>query len=103
MENKSSILLLILIICVVVGLYFFSQTSKIEFDIMGETIVFSQVEYKYMKEMLIEKYENGESFTFREWYLFSAILNREVVNIEGVELKDVEGERLIPLIIKEIE
>jgi len=87
------------------GIFFGGKhLSDLEITLLvsGEQIYLSMKDYDRIKEDLFTKHQNGESFTFDEWQLFSAILDREIKNAEGVEVKDVEGEKIMPQIVNQV-
>jgi len=102
--DKSIIITIILIVIVITGMILFApealKESTIILEVAGESITMTESNYQVMKDFLIGKYENKEAFTFNEWQLFTVVLNREAIEIE---LKNIEGEPLVPLIINEIE
>lgn len=101
MNNKTKKAIIGIILAGTIGGYI-ATGGAVKLDIAGESKWLTGNQYEQLRNEMVIKYQEDEGFTWQEFQLFAAVLDKEAKKEKFKNIPDITAGNLIPKMIEKI-
>lgn len=102
MNNRTKKVIIGAILAGAIGGYIATGGGVVNLTIGGEYRWITQNQYKELRDEMITKYQMDEDFTWQEFQLLVAVLDKEAKRGKFKGIKNITKDNLIPKMIEKI-